>query len=331
MFVDGLEKSASDQKICKDYYAFGALMPGRNYSPDSYRFGFNGMEMDNEVKGTGNSLDFGARIYDPRLGRWLACDPLAVKYPDVSPYTFVLNTPIQAIDPDGKVVIFIGGNHFSPINSSGNSAAYWREYDKDGNETYAFDKEVMQQFNDYKSIYRDGSLGGWAPMNLGIFDDETNMTVTSRRNAGSVQGMKDAKPILDNLKDGETIKIVTHSMGAAFAKGYIDALKTYMKENNINAKIEIEVDFAPYQSDDYGNSAYGSRSPYEEGKGSVPTSQYSHKDDGVAGDKQMRGAKKQDTSGDPSGNGLERHGIMSFKNSVKKLGQVLNKIRQKGE
>lgn len=37
------------------------------------------MEKDNEVKGSGNSLDFGARIYDSRLGKWLSTDPLQTK------------------------------------------------------------------------------------------------------------------------------------------------------------------------------------------------------------------------------------------------------------
>ena len=72
----------------------------------SYRFAFNGKEKDDEVKGVGNSYDYGARIYDPRLGRWLAVDPLARKYTDLSPYSFVGNMPIQAIDPDGKRILF---------------------------------------------------------------------------------------------------------------------------------------------------------------------------------------------------------------------------------
>jgi RHS repeat-associated protein len=72
-----------------------------------YRFAFNGMENDNELKGAGNSLDYGARLYDPRLGKWLACDPHAAKYPGISPYTFVINCPISAIDPDGKDVVFL--------------------------------------------------------------------------------------------------------------------------------------------------------------------------------------------------------------------------------
>jgi RHS repeat-associated protein len=70
----------------------------------SYRFGFNGKENDNEVKGTGNQQDYGMRIYDPRLGRFLSADPLIVqgqKYAWYSPYQFAGNKPILCIDLDG--------------------------------------------------------------------------------------------------------------------------------------------------------------------------------------------------------------------------------------
>ncbi|MCF8278416.1 MAG: hypothetical protein K9J17_16940 [Flavobacteriales bacterium] len=60
------------------------------------------MEKDDEIKGNGNSLDFGARLYDPRVGRWLASDKLAAKRPDLTPYRFGLNNPISFINPDGN-------------------------------------------------------------------------------------------------------------------------------------------------------------------------------------------------------------------------------------
>jgi RHS repeat-associated protein len=76
---------------------------------NDYRIGFNGQEKDNEVKGTGNSLDFGARVYDSRLGRFLSLDPLAGKFPFQTPYSFAGNTPIQAIDVEGKWVFVVTG------------------------------------------------------------------------------------------------------------------------------------------------------------------------------------------------------------------------------
>lgn len=84
----------------QDYYAFGMLMPGRNY-PGEYRYGFNGKENDNEVKGIGNQQDYGLRIYDLRLGKFLSVDPISKDYPELTPYQFASNSPIENSDLDG--------------------------------------------------------------------------------------------------------------------------------------------------------------------------------------------------------------------------------------
>jgi RHS repeat-associated protein len=60
------------------------------------------MEKDDELKGEGNSYDFGARIYDPRIGRWFAPDPMERKSPDWTPYRFCYNNPLRWVDKDGK-------------------------------------------------------------------------------------------------------------------------------------------------------------------------------------------------------------------------------------
>lgn len=66
-----------------------------------YRYGFNGKEKDDEISGNGNSYDYGFRIYNPRLGRFLSVDPLTSSYPWYAPYQFTGNKPIAAIDLDG--------------------------------------------------------------------------------------------------------------------------------------------------------------------------------------------------------------------------------------
>jgi RHS repeat-associated protein len=85
----------------QDYYPFGMVMPGRSFSSDSYRYGFNGKETDNEVKGVGTQYDYGFRIYDPRLGKFLSVDPLSNSFPWYTPYQFAGNKPIAAVDLDG--------------------------------------------------------------------------------------------------------------------------------------------------------------------------------------------------------------------------------------
>lgn len=98
-----------------EYDAGGSLLPGRNYSSSTYAFGFNGMRKDDEIHGaTGTSYDFGARLYDPRVGRWWSIDPLAGKYAFASPYCFALANPILFIDYDGRdIVITHNGESFT--------------------------------------------------------------------------------------------------------------------------------------------------------------------------------------------------------------------------
>ena len=77
-------------------------MPGREYQAQPSRFGFNGKENDNDVKGFGNQQDYGMRIYDARIGRFLSVDPLTRHFPWFTPYQFAGNNPISFIDLDGK-------------------------------------------------------------------------------------------------------------------------------------------------------------------------------------------------------------------------------------
>jgi RHS repeat-associated protein len=87
-----------------DYYAFGMQLPGRNGNTPAYRYGFNGMEKDDEIKSVeGSSYDFGARMYDPRLGRWLSGDKKIQQ--ERSPYAAMNNNPILLKDPDGNDII----------------------------------------------------------------------------------------------------------------------------------------------------------------------------------------------------------------------------------
>jgi len=93
----------ADMKSRQMYYPGGMPMPNEdNLNAAGHTYGFNGKENDNEISGNGNSQDFGARLYNPRLNRWFATDQLESKYPELSPYNFVANNPIILIDPDGK-------------------------------------------------------------------------------------------------------------------------------------------------------------------------------------------------------------------------------------
>lgn len=89
----------------QDYYAFGMGMENLNYSFEFYSFGFNGYELNNDVKGKGNHYLFGGYGLDPRLGRRWNIDPKYNKYPYLSPYNFAGNSSLQITDPDGLELV----------------------------------------------------------------------------------------------------------------------------------------------------------------------------------------------------------------------------------
>ena len=84
------------------YLPYGQLLANQQVSGSTYdeRYKFTGKERDEE-----SGYDyFGARYYIPPLLHWSSVDPLADKYPGISPYAYCLWNPIKHKDPNGKLV-----------------------------------------------------------------------------------------------------------------------------------------------------------------------------------------------------------------------------------
>ncbi|WP_289766597.1 RHS repeat domain-containing protein, partial [Bacteroides acidifaciens] len=227
-----------------------------------------------------NLYDFNARWLNPALAMFTTPDPLAFNTPDVSPYTFCAGDPINYSDPTGEVIIFINGFHWG----DGGKSEYWE----------GVDKIIMKGFKDYKAIYYDGSTGGGANMAY-------NTDHKYREFKGYRQGITDAAEIFKNLNTNETIKIVTHSMGAAYAKGFIKGLQSIDFESSVS-HILLELDLAPY------GSLKQSANPY------VQTINISHPKDFFAGKSQMKNLNENIVThiNRPKESKFDAHRITSF-------------------
>lgn len=122
-----------------NYYPFGLKHEG--YNPpnlmlgnhEAQKFKYNGKELQDEL-GL-NFYDYGARNYDPAIGRWMNIDPLAEKSRRYSPYTYGLDNLVYFIDPDGMTA-------YPPVGFDAKTGTV--HSDKDG--SWVYDSETTTWF-----------------------------------------------------------------------------------------------------------------------------------------------------------------------------------------
>ena len=140
------------------YYPFGGIFASTS-SVQPYKY--NGKELDR--KGGLDWYDYGARMYDPVLGRWHVVDPSSEKYYGVSPYNYCANNPVKYIDPDGK--------------------DWYKVQNEEGIWKYSYSADIHSQ-KDLNKVVRNG-------MYLGVTHTENNIYYSlfgSKKVADSFEG-----------------------------------------------------------------------------------------------------------------------------------------------
>ncbi len=95
-FITGLDGEVTQNM---EYFPSGEIFVENHYKDDlNSQYKFNGKEMDGET----GYYYYGARYYNPRVSLWLNVDPLAEKYPYISPYNYCNSNPVKYVDPNGK-------------------------------------------------------------------------------------------------------------------------------------------------------------------------------------------------------------------------------------
>ena len=186
-------------------------MDGRTVQDSAYRYGFQGQEMDDEIKATGHLFNYTFRMYDPRLGRFLSLDPLSNSFPWNAPYAFSENRVIDAIELEGLEALTVHG-------TASNPATFNKMTDRD-----------IKQLSGNKTVNQDFSWETDKGFDNTFFNDQSD-----RHEAAQAL----SKHVISNMKSGEDITLIGHSHGGNVALQAVKLINAQLDEGD-SRKIHV--------------------------------------------------------------------------------------------
>jgi len=176
------------------YDPWGMVLKGLDYQYGGIKenkYLYNGKE---KLEDLGvNVYDYGARFYDPAIGRWTSPDPMASEREWVSPYNFVQNNPLNRIDPDGAFDWVINKDNEIYWDDNATSQATTKK-----GETY-LGQNLTFTFNSYISDSYDGPPAPWE-----VTGDKLTSTITLNSTKNSDGSLKSVSVSSSDPEIGKT-------------------------------------------------------------------------------------------------------------------------------
>ncbi len=207
------DRSQRVQQRLHTWTRWGWSQPGRDGG--QYRYGYQGQEKDPET----DWYAFQARQYDGRLGRWFTTDPYRQFF---TPYISMANSPLRAVDGDGRLVIFVGGL----FSSSSLYSSPWDTWYS------SFVNKFKNAVQDYNTVV----------VTQGFMDPYSR---------GAAMAKNHLQLFRDAIDRGESLTFAAHSLGGPFTAGMVNAL---VEEGIDPSKIQVYlIDVADASSHTYPN------------------------------------------------------------------------------